>query len=235
MVNLLEVSDLRKVYEGPDGGVEALQGVTFSVSRGDFVAVRGPSGCGKSTLLHILGAMERPTGGSVRFDGQEIRSLHSDGLARLRRRQIGFVFQEFNLFPTLTVLENVMLPLTLDGAAEQQARRRAALLLEEVGLADRSKHFPAQLSGGEMQRVAVARAVAAQPGLLLADEPTGNLDSENGRRVMQLLGGLNRSLRLTVLLATHSDEAASHAASWLVLRDGRLVAQGDNPQSEKSP
>ncbi|MDI9445932.1 MAG: ABC transporter ATP-binding protein [Planctomycetota bacterium] len=235
MANLLEVRDLRKVYEGPDGGVEALRGVTFSVGRGDFVAVRGPSGCGKSTLLHILGAMECPTEGDVRFDGLELGSLHSDGLARLRRRQIGFVFQEFNLFPTLTVLENVMLPLTLDGAAEQQARRRAARLLEEVGLADRSKHFPAQLSGGEMQRVAVARAVAAQPGLLLADEPTGNLDSENGRRVMQLLSGLNRSLQLTVLLATHSDEAASHAARWLLLRDGRLVAQGENPQSETSP
>lgn len=234
-MNLLEVCGLRKVYEGPDGGVEALRGVTFSISRGDFVAVRGPSGCGKSTLLHILGAMERPTQGSVRFDGQELRNLGLEGLARLRRRQIGFVFQEFNLFPTLTVLENTMLPLTLDGLAEHQARQRAAALLEQVGLADRSKHFPAQLSGGEMQRVAVARAVAAQPGLLLADEPTGNLDSENGRRVMQLLSDLNQGLQLTIVVATHSDEAASRASRSIFLRDGRLVDQDGSTSRENCP
>lgn len=234
-MNFLEVSGLRKVYEGPDGGVEALRAVTFSVSRGDFVAVRGPSGCGKSTLLHILGAMERPTEGSVCLDGQELRNLGLDALARLRRRQIGFVFQEFNLFPTLTVLENAMLPLTLDGAAEQQARRRAAAILEQIGLADRAKHFPAQLSGGEMQRVAVARAVAAGPGLLLADEPTGNLDSENGRRVMRLLSELNHTMQLTVLLATHSEEAAGHATRSLFLRDGRLLDQEGIKDSEKNP
>ena len=221
-MSFLVVENLRKVYEGPRGGHEALKDVSFSVSAGDFVAIRGPSGCGKSTLLHLVGAMDRPTRGSVRLRGRELSGLNLDELAVFRRRHVGFVFQSFNLLPTLTVAENVVLPLTLDGKPEAAARRRAALLLEQVGLADRTDYLPAQLSGGEMQRVAVARAVAAEPDLLLADEPTGNLDSANGQAVMRLLADLNERSGLTVLLATHSAEAARFARRTLQLRDGRL-------------
>ena len=229
-MSFLEVKSLRKVYDGPDGGVEALRDVTFSVGRGDFVAVRGPSGCGKSTLLHVLGAMERPTSGSVRLNGQELRELGLEELALLRRRRIGFVFQEFNLFPTFTVAENVMLPLTLDGVSDRTAKQRSQILLDQVGLTSRAMHYPAQLSGGEMQRAAVARAVAAEPEILLADEPTGNLDSENGRRVMELLSQLNQSLGLTILLATHSDETASYAMDWVHLRDGSLIRASEEDE-----
>jgi putative ABC transport system ATP-binding protein len=229
-VSFLEVQSLGKVYDGPDGGVEALRGVTFSVCRGDFVAVRGPSGCGKSTLLHVLGAMERPTSGSVCLNGRELQELGLEELALLRRRRIGFVFQEFNLFPTFTVAENVMLPLTLDGVSDGTAKQRAHNLLDQVGLTPRAMHYPAQLSGGEIQRAALARAVAANPEILLADEPTGNLDSENGRRVMELLSRLNQSLSLTILLATHSREAASYAVNSLYLRDGRLIPASEEDE-----
>jgi putative ABC transport system ATP-binding protein len=226
----LVVEDLHKVYAGADEGVAALRGVSFTVSRGDFVAIRGPSGCGKSTLLHIAGAMDRPTQGSVRLAGRPLDALSLDELARLRRRHVGFVFQQYNLLPTLSVAENVALPLLLDRAAESAAMERAKHLLDQVGLAHRLTHFPAQLSGGEMQRVAIARAIAAGPDLLLADEPTGSLDSENGRRVMELLADLNRRLRLTVLLATHSAEAARFARRTLHLRDGRLDRVEDHEE-----
>jgi ABC-type lipoprotein export system ATPase subunit len=166
--------------------------------------------------------MDRPTAGTVRLNGQDLSTLAVEQLAQFRRRHVGFVFQAFNLLPTLTVAENVALPLTLDGAADRAARARAAALLEQVGLSDRAEHLPAQLSGGEMQRVAVARAVAAQPDLLLADEPTGNLDTANGQRVMQLLADLNRQFQVTILLATHSAEAARFARRKMHLRDGRV-------------
>jgi len=218
----LVVEDLHKHYAGARGGVAALRGISFALGQGDFVAVRGPSGCGKSTLLHIVGAMDRPTSGTVTLKGRPLGGLSLAELAQLRRRQVGFVFQSFNLLPTLSVAENVMLPLRLDGQRETPARRRAADLLEQVGLSDRADHLPAQLSGGEMQRVAVARAVVADPDLLLADEPTGSLDSANGRRVMELLADLNRRLGVTILLATHSPEAAGYARQTLHLRDGLL-------------
>lgn len=221
-MDLLVVENVHRVYDGAQGGVAALRGVSFSADAGDFLAVRGPSGCGKSTLLHIVGAMDRPTQGMVTLRGQELSRLSLDELARLRRRRIGFVFQAFNLLPTMTVAENVMLPLLLDDGRPAAARRRAGELLERVGLAHRTAHFPSQLSGGEMQRVAVARAVVAQPDLLLADEPTGSLDTENGRRVMDLLAELNHQLGLTILLATHSLEAARYARRTLFLRDGHL-------------
>jgi putative ABC transport system ATP-binding protein len=226
----LVVEDLHKVYDGAEGGIAALRGVSFTVSRGDFVAIRGPSGCGKSTLLHIAGAMDRPTQGSVRLKGRPLDALSLEELAQLRRRHVGFVFQQYNLLPTLSVAENVALPLLLDRASESAAMDRAKHLLDQVGLAHRLTHFPAQLSGGEMQRVAIARAIAAGPDLLLADEPTGSLDSENGRRVMELLADLNRRLRLTVLLATHSAEAARFARRTLHLRDGRLDRVEDHEE-----
>lgn len=240
-LELLAVKDLRRVYDGPLGGVAALNGLSFSAERGDFVAIRGPSGCGKSTLLHIVGGMDRPSQGEVWLDGSLLNDFSLAALARFRRRQVGFVFQSFNLLPTLTVLENVMLPRLLDGAADRAARQRAEKLLDQVGLSDRAGHLPSQLSGGEMQRVAVARAVVAEPRLLLADEPTGNLDTHNGRRVMELLVELNRNLGVTVLLATHAPEAAAYARRTLHLRDGLLerteehAPSGDDLSTVHSP
>jgi ABC-type lipoprotein export system ATPase subunit len=225
-LSLLVVEDLRKVYESGSSGITALSGVSFSVAAGEFVAIRGPSGGGKSTLLHLLGAMDQPSGGSIRLDGQEIGSLGDEELARLRRRRIGFVFQFFNLLPTLTVAENVGLPLLLDGVSESRIASRVKFLLEQVGLSDRRGHYAAQLSGGEMQRAAVARALANEPLLVLADEPTGSLDSANGKQVMRLLADLNERLGVTVLLATHSDEAARYARREIRVRDGRLERTG---------
>ena len=233
-MDLLVVRQLHKTYVGGQGGVPALRGVEFSAPRGDFVAVRGPSGCGKSTLLHIVGAMDRPSQGQVWLNGRLLNELPLAELTRLRRRHIGFIFQAFHLLPTLTVRENVMLPLRLDGTGERTARARADHLLEQVDLVGRATHFPAQLSGGEMQRAAVARAVVAEPELLLADEPTGNLDSDNGRRVMELLADLNRQTQVTILLATHSAEAASLRPPNLYLRDG-LVERTESHGSLADP
>lgn len=223
-MSLVVVSDLRKVYAGSEAGVVALDGVSFAIERGEFVGIRGPSGCGKSTLLHILGAMDRPSAGSVRIDGQELAALGVDAMARFRRRKVGFVFQSFHLLPTLTVAENVMLPLTLDGWADRPAVERTAELLEGVGLASRGEHLPSQLSGGEMQRAAVARAVAARPGLLLADEPTGNLDPQSAGGVLDLLDAFHREGG-TVLLVTHEEQAAARADRTILLEQGRVVAE----------
>jgi putative ABC transport system ATP-binding protein len=219
---LLIADDIHKTYDGPRGGVHALRGVTLSAARGEFITLRGPSGCGKSTLLHIFGAMDRATRGTVTLNGQSLGELSLAQLAVFRRRRVGFVFQSFNLLPTLSALDNVVLPLLLDGAAAPAARKRGMLLLEKVGLRDRAAHYPSQLSGGEAQRVAVARAVVAEPDLLLADEPTGSLDSENGLRVMDLLVELNQQLQVTVLLATHSEEIAAYGRRTVHLRDGRI-------------
>jgi putative ABC transport system ATP-binding protein len=221
-VDLLVAEDVHKTYEGPRGGVQALRGVSLSACKGEFLALRGPSGCGKSTLLHIFGAMDRATRGTVRLNGQPLDQLSLAQLAVFRRRRVGFVFQSFNLLPTLTVLDNVMLPLLLDGGDRRNAKDRGMSLLEKVGLVDRAAHFPSQLSGGEAQRVAVARAVVAEPDLLLADEPTGSLDSENGMRVMELLADLNRQFQVTILLATHADEIADFGSRTIHLRDGRI-------------
>jgi putative ABC transport system ATP-binding protein len=220
--SLLSIERVEKVYSGGQRGIAALRGVSLDVARGDFVALMGPSGCGKSTLLHLMGGMDRPTRGRVVCNGVVLESLSETALAQFRRRHVGFVFQFFNLLPTLTVMENVALPLMLDGVDERQARVRAKAMIERVGLAERETHFPAELSGGEMQRTAVARAVVYQPELVLADEPTGSLDSANGEQVMRLLTDLNRELNVTILLATHSEEAARYAKRIVRLRDGLL-------------
>jgi putative ABC transport system ATP-binding protein len=219
---ILAVTSLERTYDGAGRAVAALRGVSFVAEGGDFIALMGPSGCGKSTLLHIVGGMDRPTRGQVSLGGVALDSLSEDELARVRRKKIGFVFQFFNLLPTLTVAENVALPLMLDGARHSQASERARAMLGRVGLADRATHFPAELSGGEMQRAAVARAIITQPGLILADEPTGNLDSDSGTQVMNLLEGLNRELGLTIILATHSIEAARYARRTFHMRDGLI-------------
>jgi putative ABC transport system ATP-binding protein len=221
---LLSATHLAKTYASGETSVEALRDVSLEVARGEFVALVGPSGCGKSTLLHLCGAMDRPTSGSVALEGRRLDRLDDDDLTRVRRERIGFVFQFFNLLPTLTVLENIALPLQLAGRRTADARERAKGLAERLGLAQRMSQFPQQLSGGEMQRAALARAIVHEPALLVADEPTGNLDSENGALVLTLLSELNADSRLTILLATHSPELAAAAHRIVHLRDGRVQA-----------
>lgn len=201
----------------------ALRGVSLKVERADFIALTGPSGCGKSTLLQICGAMDRADGGELRLDGMEVRSMNDAALTRLRREKIGFVFQFFNLLPTLSVRENIAMPLLLARVPEPEAFERAAQLAERVGIAHRLDHLPGQISGGEAQRAALARAVIHKPGLLIADEPTGSLDSSNGRRVLELLQELNRELGVAVLMATHDAGVASAAGKILAMKDGRMV------------
>ncbi len=220
--NYLQAKNVTKVYGDSSARHAALKGVDMFAAAGEYVAIRGPSGCGKSTLLHILGAMDRPESGEVWLNGRRLDTLRPDQLAVVRRRHIGFVFQAFNLLPTLNVQENVSLPLLLDGVAETESRDRAASALSDVGLEARIHHRPAQLSGGEMQRVAIARALAIAPELIIADEPTGSLDSANGHRVLELLAELNGSRGITVLMATHSEEAATYASRSIHLKDGKL-------------
>jgi putative ABC transport system ATP-binding protein len=219
---MVQVRDLVMRLRSAAGIVTILDGVTLDVPAGQFVAVIGPSGSGKSTLLGLLAGLDRPTTGSVRIDGVELASLDEDAVARLRLARIGYVFQSFHLIPTLTALENVAIPLELAGAADPA--QRAGALLEEVGLKARVGHYPAELSGGEQQRVALARAVANRPGLLLADEPTGNLDSATGTQIVNLLVGLHRRHATTLVLVTHDPALAAHAERIVELRDGRVVA-----------
>ena len=217
---MLTASDLTRSYVTGDRRVTALNGVSLTLEPGDFVALMGPSGCGKSTLLHLCGAMDRPTSGTITFEGRDLASMSDDELTRLRRERVGFVFQFFNLLPTLTLGDNIALPSRLAGLNGNDADARARALAERVGIAARLDHYPQQVSGGEMQRAAIARALAHQPALLVADEPTGNLDSDNGGRVLDLLTSLNRDLGVTILLATHSAEVAAVAKRVLHMRDG---------------
>jgi len=201
--------------------VTVLDGVSIDVKRGECVAVTGPSGSGKSTLLGLVAGLDAPSAGSVVVDGVDLTGLHEDALARFRRDRIGFVFQSYHLIPTLTAAENVAIPLELAGASD--ARERALALLDEVGLAARGHHYPVQLSGGEQQRVALARALARSPGLLLADEPTGNLDTTTGRQIIDLLLELHRERGSTLVLVTHDASLAALADRRIALRDGRVT------------
>jgi len=219
---MVHVRDLVMRLRSAAGVVTILDGVSLDVRPGEFVAITGPSGSGKSTLLGLIAGLDRPTAGSVQVDGVELASLDEDALARLRLAKIGYVFQSFHLIPTLTAIENVAVPLDLAGAPD--AATRASALLEEVGLKMRVGHYPAELSGGEQQRVALARAVANHPGLLLADEPTGNLDSATGMQIIELLLGLHRRRSTTLILVTHDPALAAHAGRVVELRDGRVVA-----------
>jgi len=202
--------------------VNVLTDVSLDVPAGQFLAIAGPSGSGKSTLLGLIAGLDQPTAGRIEVAGVEITGLDEDGLARFRRDRIGYVFQSFHLLPTLTAAENVAVPLELAG--ETDAAARAAGLLAEVGLTERAHHYPVQLSGGEQQRVAVARAMARRPALLLADEPTGNLDSATGKQIIELLVGMNRRLGATLVLVTHDTALAAHADRVVTLRDGRIVS-----------
>jgi putative ABC transport system ATP-binding protein len=220
---LLSLDGVSRVYAAGDARVAAVRGVSLRIERGEFVALVGPSGCGKSTLLHLAGAMDRPSAGQIRLDGVDLGTLGDDALTRLRRAHVGFVFQFFNLLPTLTAIENVELPLLLMRRPRGEAGPAARALLDRVGLAHRFHHYPRALSGGEMQRVAIARALVHAPALVIADEPTGNLDSDNGRRIMELLASLNTETGVTFLLATHAPEVAAAAGRVLEMHDGRIA------------
>jgi putative ABC transport system ATP-binding protein len=224
---LVELSDVTKIYRIGTVAVAALRGVSLAVERGEFVAIMGASGSGKSTLMHIIGCLDRPTAGRYLLEGQEVGGLSRDALAAIRNRQIGFVFQSFHLLPRATALANVELPLLYNGCAPAERRRRAAEALETVGLAGREDHRPNQLSGGEQQRVAIARALVGGPTLLLADEPTGNLDSRRSLEIVGMLQRLNRGRGLTVIVVTHEPDIAAFAGRILQCRDGRIV--GDRP------
>lgn len=212
--------DLHKRYGDGDSAVDAVCGVSLELAAGEFAAVVGPSGCGKSTLLHLCGAMDRPTAGTVAVDGVDLADLDDEALTVLRRERIGFVFQFFNLLPTLTLAENIALPLLLAGKPGRAARDRAREWAGRVGLEHRLEHYPARVSGGELQRAALARALVHEPALVVADEPTGNLDTDNGRRVLELLRSLNRETGVAVLLATHDPALAAAADRLLRMRDG---------------
>jgi putative ABC transport system ATP-binding protein len=218
---MIELRGVSKTVPSGDGQLTILHPMDLSVGSGEFLAVTGPSGSGKSTLLGLVAGLDAPTSGAVIIDGVDITTLDEDRLARLRGAKIGFVFQFFHLIPSLTALENVRVPLEL--AATADPARRAAALLDEVGLTDRAHHYPSQLSGGEQQRVAIARALANDPPIVLADEPTGNLDSVTGRHIIDLLVQVNRARRATVILVTHDAELAARADSRIALRDGRIV------------
>ncbi|HEY1381163.1 MAG TPA: ABC transporter ATP-binding protein [Gemmataceae bacterium] len=219
---MMELDAVTKVYRQGRRAVEAVRGVSLRVAAGEFVAIMGPSGSGKSTLLHLLGALDTPTTGRVLFRGADLQTLSDRRRSLLRRERIGFVFQAFNLLPTLTAAENVALPLLLAGLRRAAAAKRSEAALDRVGLADRAGHFPEELSGGETQRVAVARALVTEPEAVLCDEPTGNLDSANSREVLALLRGLPEDGRRAVVMVTHDDAAAAVGDRVVHIRDGLI-------------
>jgi len=219
---MIDLTDIGRDYAMGEVRVHALAGVTLSIEAGESVAILGPSGSGKSTLLHVIGCLDTPTSGSYRLDGVEVARLGPAELAAVRNEKIGFVFQSFHLLPRSSALENVMLPLRLAGVGLGERRRRATELLERFGLGDRLRHRPAELSGGQQQRVALARALANRPRLLLADEPTGNLDSQSGADVMTLLGELNEA-GTTLVVVTHDEELARASRRVIRMHDGRVV------------
>jgi len=220
---LIVCHDLWKIYRLGDVDVEALRGVSMSIGRGEFVAIMGASGSGKSTLMNILGCLDTPTKGRYSLEGREVASAGQDELAEIRNRRIGFVFQNFNLIPRTSALENVQLPLLYRGLPVRDQRARAGEALARVGLAGREHHYPAQLSGGQQQRVAIARALVSSPSILLADEPTGNLDTDSSREIMELLAGLNRTDALTVIVVTHDPDIAGYASREVQVKDGQIV------------
>jgi len=225
MTQALETSNLCKQYLMGEVTVDALRSVDLSVQQGEFVAVMGPSGSGKSTLLHLMGGLDTPTDGDIVLGGKRLAHLSDDDITIVRRRQVGFIFQFFNLLPTLSAAENVALPLLIDGKRIEDYETRVDDLLDMVGLADRKHHRPDQLSGGQQQRVAIARAFVTEPKIVLADEPTGNLDSKSGATVLEMLRQTCKDLNATVVMVTHDPRAASYADRVVFLQDGRTVRE----------
>jgi putative ABC transport system ATP-binding protein len=222
---VLEAKSVKKEYKLGQHVVNALTGVNFLVEEGEFVAIMGPSGSGKSTLLHLLGGLDSPTDGNITLAGQSLAKLSENKTTLVRRHNVGFVFQFFNLLPTLTAEENVLLPVIIDGKNPRKYKERLSNILDLVGLLDRRKHKPDQLSGGEQQRVAIARALITEPAILLADEPTGNLDTKTGTAIMELLRRSCNELNQTVIVVTHDPKAAAYANRIIFLRDGDIVEE----------
>lgn len=222
-MEILRVENLVKTYGQGDNTVNAVDGISLSVNKGEFVAIVGASGSGKSTLLHLLGGVDRPTGGKIFIDGNEINSMNNDKLAIFRRRQIGIVYQFYNLIPILTVEENVSLPCDLDG--NKPDKERMALILKSLGLYDRRNHLPNELSGGQQQRTSIARALINNPAILLADEPTGNLDSKSTEEIMSILKMSNRDFNQTIIMITHNLEIAKEADRIITIQDGKILRE----------
>jgi putative ABC transport system ATP-binding protein len=222
-MSIIQTDNLTKTYGTGEAAVVALDHVTLKVNPGEFVAIMGPSGCGKSTLLHLLGGLDRPSEGNVDIEDTPIARMSDDDLTKLRRRKMGFVFQFFNLIPVLNAVENASLPVTLDGVKPTEAKRRAAEWLRRFGLGDRLTSRPDQLSGGQQQRVAIARALVAEPALILADEPTGNLDTRSGNEIASILSQVTKEYGRTVVMVTHDPRIAAYADRIIFLKDGRIV------------
>jgi putative ABC transport system ATP-binding protein len=225
---MMEVIDVTKVYQQGNRSVHALRGVSMRVEAGEFVSIMGPSGSGKSTLMHLFGALDTPTRGRALFDGMDLQAMSDRERSLLRRNRIGFVFQFFNLLATLTAIENVALPLMLAGRPRREAREKALTCLERVGLAHRGAHYPDEMSGGEMQRVAVARALVTEPEAVLCDEPTGNLDSATSKEILNLLRGLPEEGKRSVVMVTHDPQAAAYADRLVHIRDGVIESQDES-------
>ena len=224
---MIKLVDVTKIYRQGTQQVTALDGVNLEIQRGEFIAMSGPSGCGKSTLLNLLGGLDVPTSGQVIIEGVDLAEMDDARLTRFRRERVGIIFQFFNLIPILDVRENVALPFLIRGMPTKEANERATDLLQMVELLDRQSHHAQDISGGEMQRVAIARALINDPDIILADEPTGNLDSKTGRKILEVLSRLNADLKKTVILATHSSDAAQFAGRQLMMRDGRVYTEAE--------
>ncbi len=223
MENVIELQNLKKEYDLGPVKLQVLKGINLKIKKSEVVAIMGPSGSGKSTILHMLGILDRPSKGKVIIDGADVSKLDDDELAKIRREKIGFIFQFFYLIPSLTALKNVELPMTFLGGSVKDKEKKAKELLKMVGLEGRMTHRPSQLSGGESQRVAIARALANDPQIILADEPTGNLDSKSGKEIMEILQKLNKERKVTLIIVTHDSSIAKHAQRIISLKDGMIV------------
>ena len=230
MSEVIRVKDLQKIYRMGDVEVPALRGINLTIGRGEFVAVMGSSGSGKSTFMNIIGCLDRPTGGNYWLEGEEVAALSADDWAHIRNKRIGFVFQGFNLLSRTTALENVELPMMYNGFAGKERHRRAVEVLDLVGLGERHDHTPNRLSGGQQQRVAIARALVNKPSLILADEPTGNLDSATSSEIMGLFQHLNSDQGITIVLVTHEADIAEYAKRQIIFRDGGVISDKPNNQ-----
>lgn len=223
MESIVKVENLKKVFKVGKEDTTILRGLNFKVDKGEFISIMGPSGCGKSTLLYLLGGLDSPTSGSVSINGRDLSTLKQKEMCKMRRQDIGFVFQFYNLVPNLTVVDNILLPVLLDGKKAQDYKEKIDEMLDIIGMKERVKHTPRELSGGQQQRVAIARALLYNPGIILADEPIGNLDSKSGTEIMQLFKDINEKYNTTIIQVTHSEEAALYGTRTIRMKDGMIV------------